>query len=257
MTSRSTVFIGGKQIGYECLKILLENNIFPEIVITNRDDTNKYLWHESLTKLSKNNNLRVVDGKFLRSKKLLEEIEKINPEIIFCIGSTRLIPDKILESSNTGTINIHPSLLPKYRGRYSTVHAIFNGESETGVTIHWMSSKLDAGPIIFQKKIKITPQDTGRTLYEKFTANGVVLFKKFLKLWLENKKVSAVPQNEKQATYFPKGLPNNGEIDWNWNGKKIYDFIRAMTFEPFPPVSFKIGNKKMIIAEEKYFQNPK
>lgn len=251
------MFIGGKQIGYECLKILLKNGIIPSLVIANTDDKGDMPWHDSVANLAKKNNLSLTTADMLKSKALKAKIMQIKPEIIFCIGSTAYIPESILSSAKIGTINIHPALLPKYRGRYSTVHAIFNGEKTTGVTLHWMNDRIDAGPIIMQEKFPILPEDTGKTVYNKFTKTGVKLFSKFLKKYLMKMSIPAKNQNEKQATYYPKGLPNNGNIDWNWSGKKIYNFIRAMTFEPFPPVTFKIGKKTMIIIDEKYIKDIK
>lgn len=248
------VFIGGKQIGYECLKVLLNNGVVPSLVITNPDDNGDITWHDSVADLAKKNNLQFTNAKKLKSKKLKTKLTQINPEIIFCIGSTVFIPKSILKSAKIGTVNIHPALLPKYRGRYSTVHAIFNGEKITGVTLHWMNEKIDAGPIILQESFPILPEDTGKSVYDKFTKIGVRLFSKFLKNYLTNSIIPAKDQNEKLATYYPKGLPNGGNIDWDWSGKKIYNFIRAMTFEPFPPVTFKIGKKTMIIADKKYIK---
>ncbi|MDP3941899.1 MAG: formyltransferase family protein, partial [bacterium] len=178
----------------------------------------------------------------------------IDPEIIFCIGSTQILPSEILKIAVLGCINIHPALLPKYRGRYSTVWAIFNGERETGVTLHWMDNGIDSGPIISQKKIAIKLDDTAKSLYDKCTKEGGKLFIKFLQDWIRGNKIPKKRQNEKRATFYKKNLPNDGEIDWNWDGKKICNFIRAMTFEPFPPPSFMLGKTKMVIVDEKYLK---
>lgn len=249
----NVIFIGGKQIGVNCLKVLLENDIHPSIVIGNRDDHGlDFEWHESVIKVAQENKL-TVEQKKLSDKTLQEHIKSINPTIIFCIGSTQIIPAEILSIPQLGSINIHPALLPKYRGRFSTAHAIFNGEKETGVTLQWMDEGIDTGPIILQEKITIEEYDTAKTLYEKFTTTGTHLFKQFLSLLLSQQYLPKISQDENQATYYPKGLPNKGEIDWQWSGKKIKNFIRAMTFEPFDPPFFYLGNKKMIIVEEKLY----
>ena len=178
------------------------------------------------------------------------------PEIIFIIGGTQIVPKEILDIPKLGCLNIHPALLPKYRGRYSTAHAIFNGEKYTGATLHWMDEGLDSGPIIMQKRVAVSPDDTAKSLYDKvLTQTGAELFEKFLALWLSGKTIPARPQNENLATYFPKGLPNNGQLDWSWSGKKIKNFIRAMTFEPFPPAKFNLGKKEMIIIDKKNSNN--
>ncbi|MEK9628125.1 MAG: formyltransferase family protein, partial [Nitrospinota bacterium] len=181
MTSSRCIFIGGKQLGVNCLKRLLKKNIRPEWVMGNPDDEgedNKF--HDSLLKYARAENLKIIQDKKLNDPTLITSLKNFQPEIVFCIGGTRLIPKEILEIPRLGCVNIHPALLPKYRGRYSTAHAIFNGETETGVTIHWMDEGIDSGPIISQETIAIDPDDTAKSLWEKFTAEGEKLFSSFL-----------------------------------------------------------------------------
>lgn len=252
---KECVFIGGKQIGKNCLELLLKYKIKPDLVIGNKDDKGEDdSVHESMLKFAKNNKLKIID-KPVKDSEVIEMIKSASPEIIFSIGGMQIIPKELIDTPKLGVLNIHPALLPKYRGRYSTVHAIFNGEKETGVTVHWMNEGLDSGPIIMQKSYPIEDNDTAKEVYNKFTKVGTALFEDFLKLWISGKKITIAPQDEKQATYYPKGLPNDGKIDWNWNGEQIRNFIRAMTFEPYPPVDFNLGNKKMVIIDEKYFKN--
>ncbi len=254
MQTRKCVYIGGKQIGANCLKKLLKFNIIPQLVIPNLDDKGKNTWHESLAKLAADKKLNVIMGKKVNDHQIINKIKNINPEIIFCIGGTQIIPEEVLKVPKLGCINIHPAMLPKYRGRYSTVQAIANGEKTTGVTLHRMDREVDSGPIISQKRILIGKGDTAKNLYDKFTKTGEELFTIFLKTWLSGEKIMATPQDPKKATFFKKELPNDGEINWNWNGKKIFNFIRAMTFEPFDPPQFKIGEKTMVIIDKKYFK---
>ena len=236
MNNVNCIFIGGKQIGVNCLKQLLNRGIKPKLVIPNLDDTGQNGWHESLARVAKENDLNLILGKKVRDLDTIKIIRGLNPEIIFCIGGMQIIPKKVLSIPSLGCLNIHPALLPKYRGRFSTAHAIFNGEKYTGATLHWMDEGIDCGPIIFQEKVKIDDSDTGKTLYDKvLTQTGEKLFIRFLEIWLSGKKIPSHPQDNNKATYYPKELPNNGEIDWSWNGKKIKRFIRAMIFKPFPP----------------------
>ncbi|OHA24618.1 MAG: hypothetical protein A3H57_01410 [Candidatus Taylorbacteria bacterium RIFCSPLOWO2_02_FULL_43_11] len=257
MSEKNCIFIGGKQIGVNCLRKVLEAGVRPQLVVANMDDKGETLWHESLVKISKEAGLNTITGQKLRDTDVVDQIRKLEPEIIFCIGGMQIVPKEVLDIPKIGTINIHPALLPKYRGRYSTVHAIFNGDKYTGVTLHFMDEGLDSGPIILQQKFPIDKDDTAREVYDKFTNVGTALFEKFLSVWLSGKPIKSRPQDEKKATYYPKGLPNNGEIDWSWPGKKIYDFIRAMTFEPFGPAGFQLGNKKMVIIDESHINRDK
>ena len=248
---KNCILIGGKQIGVETLRVLIKANIRPKLIITNIGDEGKKRLHESLSKEAKRYKLPVVTNTKVREPRIVDKIRSLKPELIFCIGAMQIIPKEVLDIPTLGTVNLHPALLPKYRGRYSTVHALFNGESHTGVTLHFMDTGIDSGPIISSVRFPITKEDTGETLYNSFTKNGVKLISSFIKSWKSGKKIKAVPQDEKRASYYPKGLPNNGKIDWSWSGEQIFNFIRAMTFPPYPPPSFYIGTRKMIIAEEK------
>ena len=243
-------FIGGKQLGVNCLNHLLENMIKPQFVLANLDDDGEdNPLHQSLIKFSEKHNLNVMRGN-LRSPKIIKSIGTYQPEIIFCIGGTRLIPPEILSIPKLGCLNIHPSLLPKYRGRYSTAHALFNGETQTGVTLHWIDEGIDSGPIIIQSTIGIDPNDTAKSLYNKFVVAGGNLFLEFLTLWLSGNPIPSNAQNNSLATYYPKGLPNNEEIEWTWPGKKIRNFIRSMLFDPYPPINIAIDKKTLVIISE-------
>ena len=257
MNETRCIFIGGKQLGVNCLRRLLEKNIRPQLVLGNPDDKGEdSILHHSLLKLAAKENLEIIHNKNFKDPGLIESFKRIRPEIIFCIGGLRLIPKEVLKIPKLGCLNIHPALLPKYRGRYSTAHAIFNGESHTGVTLHWMDEGIDSGPIISQEPILIEYNDTAKSLREKLTVEGEKLFEKFLELWISGNPIPSKVQDESLATYYPKALPNGGEIDWSWSGQKIRNFIRAMTHEPFPPAQFKIGEKVMVIVDKKYFKGP-
>ncbi len=254
MNEPNCVFIGGKQLGVNCLRSLLAKGVKPKAVICNLDDDGQDKdWHESLAKVSREARLTTITGKKVRDPEVVKIISESKPDVVFCIGGMQIIPPEVLSASRLGCLNIHPALLPKYRGRYSTVHALFNGDKTTGVTVHWMDEKLDSGPIVAQREYPIEETDTGKTLYDKFTETGSAMFVEFVERWLASEEIGSAPQDEEQATYYPKGLPNDGEIDWSWDGAKIKRFIRALTFEPFPPASFMVGDKKMVIVDERFF----
>ncbi len=249
------IFIGGRQLGVDCFRLLIEKGVTPLFVIPEPDDDGeKIMFYESLTAEARKMGIEVLVGARVKDPEVITKIKKSAPNIIFHVGGTQLIPKEVIEAAKLGCSNLHPALLPKYRGRFSTVHALVNGEKETGVTLHWLDEGMDSGPIIMQKAYPIEDEDTGRTLFEKFTKVGTVLFGRFVDLWLSGKEIPSKPQNEAEATYYPKGLPNNGEIDWSWDGEKIKRFIRAMTYEPYPPPSFKAGDKEFVIIDKKYFK---
>ncbi len=231
---KKVVFIGGKQLGPDCLRILLKKGIRPQLVIGNLQDNGTDTWHESLVKVSREAGLETLAMADLSDHEVIERIRSISPEIIFCIGCTQIISKEILDIPARGCLNIHPALLPKYRGRFSSAHAIFNGEKESGATLQWIDEGIDTGPVISQKSTEIRPDDTARTLYERVMALGRQLFEEFTDGWIAGKEIVSRPQDNSTATYYPKRLPNGGEPDPSWDKSKKDMFIRAMTFPPFP-----------------------
>lgn len=256
MNKKKIILYAGKKLGNLILNYMIKNHR-PEYLVPNLDDNGKdNLLQKSTLKIAKKEGIKIINN-----NKLIKLSKKKIFDYIICAGTTIIIPQDILKSCRHGAINFHPSLLPKYRGRYSTVHAIFNGEKNTGVTCHWIGSEIDKGKIIYQKKIKIENFYTARDLYEIFTGEAFKLFKKvFLKI-LENKEIKS-KRMKATTKYEKKHLPNKGQINWSWSGKKILNFIRSMTYEPFEPPSFNLGEKRFYIAEEKlikkkFFISPK
>ena len=250
MKKIKSIFIGGKSIGYQALSILIRKKNKPNYFVGNLDDSGKdNIWHKSSLKLAKKNKIKIVNLKYLNKE--IEKKKLKGVDIVFCIGSTQIISNKIINLPRLGCLNFHPSLLPKYRGRYSTVHSIFSGDTVTGVTAHWIGKKIDAGNIISKKKIKIKPHYTARDLYIEFTKKSIKLFLEILKKIESGMKIGSYKIANSKLKYYKKALPNNGEINWNWKGKKIFNFIRSMIFEPFPPPYFYIGKKKYVIISHK------
>jgi UDP-4-amino-4-deoxy-L-arabinose formyltransferase/UDP-glucuronic acid dehydrogenase (UDP-4-keto-hexauronic acid decarboxylating) len=154
-----------------------------------------------------------------------------------------------------GCINLHGSLLPAYRGRAPVNWAIINGEKETGITFHYMTEKVDAGPIISQERIKIESYEIGLSLTKKIASCGAELLAEII-AGLHQQNLSSTQQDESKATYFKKRTPSMGKIDWKWDGVKISNYVRALT-RPFPGAFFVLNDKKCLIwkGEERDYEN--
>jgi len=261
MKNFNYVFVGGKKLGYETFNYLLKKNFRPLCVVPNRDDNGKdNIFNKSVLKLAKSKKVKIVQlnrvGDFI--KKNVE-----NLDAIFCLGSTRILPKNLINVPKLGTLNIHPSLLPSYRGRYSLVHAIADGKKFTGFTTHWIGAKIDSGKVISKKKIKIENDDTGETIYEKFTNGSIIEFKKIFNKMIKRNTIKTYNLKKNSNRYKKKHFPNNGQINWSWGGKKIFNYIRSMIHEPFPPPEIKIGSKtyyivsKKLITKKKLLKSPK
>lgn len=247
------VFMGGKNIGYGCLKFLLENkeNIVGIFVNPsegkNSPDTR---WHEWVVDLALEHNLPLFRYKNINSPEALETLRNLSPDIIFAIYYDQILKEEVISIPPKGCINIHMALSEEYRGCYPTTWALINGEERTGVTIHYIDKSIDSGDIIDQQEYRIKDTDDGHSLYNNLTNIGIELFKKNFSLIKEGKQKTRKQILTERTRYHKKIFPDR-KVDFKKSGKEIYNFIRALTFEPFPPPYFYIGDKRMIIVEDK------
>ncbi|MGB9787253.1 MAG: methionyl-tRNA formyltransferase [Dictyoglomus turgidum] len=188
------------------------------------------------------------------NKEFFEIIRSLNPEALVVASYGKIIPEDILNIPPYGGINVHASVLPKYRGAAPIERAIMNCEKETGVSIMKMERGLDTGPVYAIRKIPILPDDNRGTLSIKLAHLGAELLLEVLPL-IKDGKLSPVPQEESLATYAPKLSKEEEIIDWNMRGEKIWCQIRALSPEPGAMTFFRGKILKIFKAdfEEKIF----
>ena len=178
--------------------------------------------------------LPVYQPEKLRDGTALEQIRELAPELIVVAAYGRILPDAILEFPRLGCINVHSSLLPKYRGAAPIHWAMLNGEEETGVTIMHMVSELDAGDIIMQEKTSIDKDETVETLYSRLAQMGGDLLLKAVSA-LESGTAPRIPQDPEQVSYAPMLSRSLSPIDWGKSAWTIHNQIRALI--PWPAAS--------------------
>ncbi len=154
-------------------------------------------------------------------------ISEKNPDLLLVAAYGQILKKKTLDLAPLGSFNLHASLLPRYRGASPIHHAILAGEKETGVTVQKMVRKLDAGPILVQKKIPISEEESTRTLSPKLAQLGVEACLEALEL-LESGNYHLIPQREEEASYAPLLRREDGEMDWTQDSFYLHCFIRAM-----------------------------
>lgn len=235
--------MGGKYIGYECLNFLIENKYQVIGCYVNSDDSNNEL-SKSLTNLCEENKIPVFRYDNVNSTESEENIKSLRPAIIVVIYFHQILKPNIIDLPLLGCINLHLALSQVHRGCYPTTWSLIRGDEYTGATLHYIVPKIDAGPIIGQKKLKISDEWTGKDLYYKLSDVGVELFKaSFPKL----DKIKAHAKDLSNSLYYKKEFPSL-EIKLD---KKTYDRIRALIFDPFPKPYIKIGKRKFEITEVK------
>ncbi|MEI9966966.1 MAG: methionyl-tRNA formyltransferase [Candidatus Moraniibacteriota bacterium] len=159
------------------------------------------------------------------------EIERWRPDLILVVAYGRLLPKELLKRPGFGCLNIHPSLLPKYRGASPLQNALLNGETETGVTLMQLDEGMDTGPLIGNRKVTIDPEDTLSTLIPKVTEAAIGLTLELLPGWVR-RTIQAVPQDHSQATVCQLIEREDGHVLWDETAQAIYNRYRALT--PWP-----------------------
>ncbi|MCX7846109.1 MAG: methionyl-tRNA formyltransferase [Dictyoglomaceae bacterium] len=183
----------------------------------------------------------------LKSKEVEEIILELKPDILVVASYGKIIPEKLLKIPPYGGINVHASLLPKYRGASPIERALWNCEEETGVCIMQMEKGLDTGPVWSKKKIKIEPEDNRETLTLKLANLGSELLLETLPMIKEG-KIKPIPQDDSHATYASKISPSEEKIDWNNSVKRIWSQIRALSPEPGAYTYFRGNILKILKA---------
>ena len=247
------VFFGATELGYKCCRLIIEkklanvSGIFTiprEFNISYSEKPVKNVNFADFHELGKEFGIPVTDvagnmGSYF------EEIKKLAPELILVIGWYYMIPNEIRLIASKGCAGMHASLLPKYRGGAPLVWAMINGEGKTGLTFFYLSAGVDDGDIIAQHEIPINETDTIKDILDKVTDSALAITKEYVPL-LAQGKAPRIKQDESKATVVPQRKPEDGEIDWSWDAKRIKDFIRAQT-KPYPGAFTTINGKKIII----------
>jgi methionyl-tRNA formyltransferase len=177
-------------------------------------------------------------------------IKTFSIDFILSINYLFIIDSTLINFPRKYAINFHGSLLPKYRGRTPHVWSIINNEKETGITAHIITEECDKGDIIYQEKIRILPDTTGGNLLEQYINIYPLIIEKVINM-IENNQVILIEQDETKATYFGKRTPEDGEINWNWQKERIYNWVRAQC-RPYPGAFTFYNNTKIIVHEIEY-----
>jgi methionyl-tRNA formyltransferase len=219
-------------MGLAGLEALKKKGIAISAVFSHQDDPGENIWFGSVVDWAENNRIPVFCPETVNTLEWIEKIQKMTPDVLFSFYYRKLLNGEILKIPPAGAYNLHGSLLPAYRGRCPVNWVLVKGEKKTGVTLHHMVEKADAGDIVGQREIWISPEDTAATLYAKLCAGAGVLLGELLPL-IKKGTAPRIPQDLERASYFGGRTPEDGKIDWSWSVERIYNLVRAVT-EPYP-----------------------
>ncbi len=199
--------------------------------------------------LALRNDLNIYQPSNVNDPEFIDLLRKISPDLIAIVAFGQILSKEILRLPEYGCINLHPSLLPKYRGAAPIPWAIFTGEEKTGVTTFYLSEKVDSGDIILQREEKIREDDTTATLSKRLAKIGSELLMETIDK-IEKKEAARIPQDKEKATYAPRLKKEDGLIDWKKSAPQIERLVRAM--DPWPGAYTYLAEKLLKIwrAEE-------
>ena len=238
MSSKAVVF-AYHDIGCAGIEALLATGYQIAAVFTHADDPKENTFYGSVAQLCARHGIPVHAPEDANHPLWVERVAKLNPDFIFSFYYRNLLGEALLATARQGAFNLHGSLLPKYRGRAPANWVLVNGETETGVTLHRMVKRADAGAILAQQKVMIERSDTGLTLHAKLREAATQLLRDALPQ-LAKGTLSETAQDESQATCFGRRTPADGKLVWSKPAEELFNLVRAVT-QPYPGAFCAVG----------------
>jgi methionyl-tRNA formyltransferase len=249
------VFIGTPEFGVPTLKKLAEHNYKPEVCITQPDKPQgrrQRLTPPAVKIAAKNLDIPVWQPENVNDASIVQKLREINPKVIIVVAYGAFLKKSIRELPDYGCLNLHPSLLPKYRGAAPINYALFNGDNYTGNTVFRLTAKMDAGPILYQNREPIHESENYTQLYERLSLVGAEDVLKTLSL-LETDDVVYRKQNESEATYSNKLNKKDMIIAWDNDAHTINNKVRGLATKPGAITYF--DNKILKIIQTELSEN--
>jgi len=259
---KKIIFMGTPDFAVESLKEILDHNIEVAAVVTAPDRPSgrgQKMNTSAVKKFAEAQNLKILQPEKLKDSNFISELEHLNADL-FVVVAFRMLPEIVWQMPSLGTINLHGSLLPKYRGAAPINWAVINGEMETGVTTFFIEKEIDTGKIIDFAKIKIECSDTAGSVHDKLMLLGAELLVNTINQ-IFNGNVKPIQQPETNIIHAPKIFKPDCKIDWSDNTINIFNKIRGLS--PYPTAftnlhqntqskSLKIFNVDMVETGENH-----
>ncbi len=214
-------------------------------VFTHEDDPGENVWFGSVADLARSRGVPFHTPEDVNRPEWIERIRGLEPTILFSFYYRRMISPEILAIPPLGALNLHGSLLPRYRGRAPVNWVLVNGETETGMTLHYMTAKPDAGDIVAQRTVAIGFEDTALVLFGEMTAAARELMRETLPL-LRAGIAPRLPQDLSKGSYCRGRRPEDGRIDWGRSAVEIHNLVRAVA-RPYPGAFTGLAGRRLFV----------
>ena len=244
MSSNAVVF-AYHDIGCAGIEALLDAGIEIAAAFTHADDPKENIFYGSVAQLCARKGIAVHAPEDVNHPLWIERIAKLNPDYLFSFYYRNLLSEALLATASKGAFNLHGSLLPTYRGRAPANWVLVNGEKETGVTLHRMVKRADAGAIVAQQRVAIERSDTALTLHGKLREAASSLLRDTLPQLIQG-KINETAQDESKATVFGRRTAADGKLLWDKPAETLFNLVRAVT-QPYPGAFCAVGEHKLIV----------
>jgi methionyl-tRNA formyltransferase len=239
--ARAVVF-AYHDVGVRCLKTLLSGGVTVSLVVTVPDNPREVQWFGSVAATARDYGLDVVAPEDAHTPELIRRVGELQPDFVFSFYYRAMLGAPLLRAARRGALNMHGSLLPKYRGRAPVNWAILHGEHETGATLHYMVERADAGDIVDSQAVPILLEDDAREVYAKVTVAAETVLARSLPALIAG-NAPRRPQPLLAGHYFGRRRPEDGRIDWSRPALEIHNLVRAVA-PPFPGAFGNVGGER-------------
>ncbi|MBI3480855.1 MAG: formyltransferase [Nitrosomonadales bacterium] len=243
----SAVVFAYHNVGVRCLSVLLARGVEVPLVVTHRDNPKETIWFDSVAELAALHGIPVITPDNPNAPEVIAQIRALQPDFFFSFYYREMLKRELLEIPKSGALNMHGSLLPKYRGRVPVNWAIIHGETETGSTLHYMTEKPDNGDIVAQQAVPILPNDTALQVFQKVTVAAEMALHDVLPALLAG-TAPKLKQDLSKGGYFGGRKAEDGVIDWSRSAQEIHNLVRAVA-PPYPGATTMLMGKPMRILQ--------
>jgi methionyl-tRNA formyltransferase len=238
--TRAVVF-AYHNVGVRCLKVLLARGVEVPLVVTHEDNPREEIWFDSVARTAADYDIPTIVPEDPNLPDVVARIAACRPDFLFSFYYRLMLRPPLLAVPPRGALNMHGSLLPKYRGRVPVNWAIIRGETETGATLHYMSEKPDSGDIVAQTSVPILPDDTAGEVFGKVTLAAEATLHDALPVLVAG-TAPRRPQDPRLGSYFGGRKPEDGVIDWSKSAADIHNLVRAVA-PPYPGARTTLDGK--------------
>jgi methionyl-tRNA formyltransferase len=250
----SAVVFAYHDVGVRCLEALLSAGVTVPLVVTVPDDPGETRWFASVAATAADYGLAVIAPADATGAELERRVAALKPDFIFSFYYRSLLGERLLGAARRGALNMHGSLLPKYRGRAPVNWAILRGERESGATLHYMVAQADAGDIVDQMSVPVLENDDARAVFAKVTVAAETILARSLPGLIAG-TAPRRPQRAEPGQYFGRRRPEDGRIDWSWPARQVHDLVRAVA-PPFPGAFAEVGGERWQIHRTRRSDRP-